>query len=214
MNVNKFLLAPEDCVMLFIDHQPTEYFGITSHPPQTIRNNVVGMAKATIAFNVPFVLTSIAQTSFNGLIIEELSEALKNTSPIDRTTINSWEDTRVVEKIKESKRKKLLISGLWTEVCATLTALSAKAEGYDVYIITDTCGGISPEAHERAIQRMIQAGVIPVTWLGVMLEWQRDWSRKSTSAAVLEIAKEHSAPYGISIKNNQDIANHIVNPKN
>lgn len=213
MDFNDFLLAPKDCVVLFIDHQPVEYFGVTSHPQQTVRNNVVGFAKAVKVFDVPFVLTSIASKDFNGLIIKELRQALQVETPIDRTVINAFEEPLVLDAIAKTQRKKLLISALWTEVCALLPALSAIHSNYDVYVVTDTCAGGSIEAHERGIQRMIQAGVIPVTWAQVMLEWQRDWSKKQTVPAVLDIAKNHWAPYGIAIEFNEEIKNKTISPK-
>lgn len=213
MDFNKFLLAPEDCAVLFIDHQPQEYFGITSSSQQCIRNHVIGLAKATQVFKVPFVLTTIAQEKFNGPTVELLAKALGNPQSLNRSNINAWEDEKFVKAVKATKRKKLVITGLWTDLCCLLTAISAIHDDYEVFVVTDTCGSTSPEAHERAIQRMIQAGVVPVTWLQVMMEWQRDWTRKETAGPVRQIAMEHAAPYGIGIEFNQQISQGLVTPE-
>lgn len=194
------LLTPQNSTLLLIDHQPQMLFGVASHDRQAIRNNVAALAKAAKVFEVPTVLTTVAAESFSGPLIPEIRGVFPKQDVYDRTSMNSWDDERVVKAIADSGRKKLVIAALWTEVCLTMPALEAMAEGYDVYMVTDASGGTSTEAHDMAVQRMLQAGAIPVTWQQVMLEWQRDWARQGTYEAVTGIAKQHSGAYGVGIE--------------
>jgi nicotinamidase-related amidase len=194
------LLNPQNCVVILIDHQPQMAFGTSSIDRQTLINNVVGLAKAAKTFNVPIILTTVAANSFSGPIFPQIQELFPDQTPIDRTSMNSWEDENFVRAVKATGRKKLVIAALWTEVCLAFPALCALNEGYDVYAVTDASGGTSPEAHAMAIQRITQAGAIPVTWLQVLLEFQRDWARTETYEAVTGIAKEHAGAYGIGIR--------------
>ncbi|WDE02734.1 hydrolase [Thalassomonas actiniarum] len=195
----KDLLTPDDHALLLIDHQPQMAFATASHDIVELRNNVTGLAKAARAFKVPTILTTVAKKSFSGPLFPELQAVFPKQTPIDRTTMNTWEDDRVVKKFKTTGKKKLVIAALWTEVCGVGPVLSALDEGYDVYFVTDASGGVSKEAHDMAVQRMIQAGAQPITWLQYMLELQRDWSRGSTYKAVTDIAKEHGGGYGLGI---------------
>lgn len=193
------LLTPDNCVVLFIDFQPQMLFAVKSIEGQTLVSNVEGLAKATKIFNVPTVLTTVAAKSFSGPTFAQLVNVL-NQEPIDRTTMDSWEDQRVVDAVKKTGRKKLIMAGLWTEVCIVLPTILALQDGYEVYVVADACGGTSEIAHEMAIMRMVQAGAVPVTWLQVMLEWQRDWARQETYDAVMKVANEHAGSYGIGIQ--------------
>jgi nicotinamidase-related amidase len=193
------LLNPKNCAFIFIDHQPQMFFGVQSADRQTIQNNVVGLAKTAKIFNVPSILTTVAAKSFSGPMIAELQAVFPDQKPIDRTSMNSWEDKNLVAAVEKTQRKKIVIAALWTEVCLAFPALSAIAEGYEVYAVTDASGGTSKEAHEMAIQRMTMAGVIPVTWVQVMCELQRDWARQETYAPVMQVAKEHAGAYGIGV---------------
>lgn len=193
------LLTPQNCTALFIDFQPQMLFAVRSIEGQNLVSNVVGLAKATQIFNVPTILTTIAEKSFSGPTFAQLVEVLSQ-KPIDRTSMNSWEDPRVVEAVAKIGRKKLVMAGLWTEVCIVLPTIQAIEAGYEVYVVTDACGGTSTTAHEMAILRMIQAGAVPVTWLQVMLEWQRDWARQETYDPVMKIANAHGGAYGIGIQ--------------
>lgn len=193
------LLTPDNCAVLFIDFQPQMLFAVNSIEGQALVNNVVGLAKATKIFKVPTILTTVAEKSFSGPTFEQLVKALDQT-PIDRTTMDCWEDTHVVEAVKKIGRKKLLLCGLWTEVCITLPTMLAIKDGYEIYVVADACGGTSVVAHDMAMKRMIQAGAVPVTWLQVMLEWQRDWARQATYDAVMKVADEHAGSYGIGIQ--------------
>ncbi|WP_413812502.1 hydrolase [Streptomyces sp. OE57] len=193
------LLTPDNCAVLFVDHQPQMFFGTGSGDRTAIINSTVGLAKSAKAFDVPVVLSTVAAESFSGPIMPQLAAVFPKQKIIDRTTMNAWEDFAFVEAVKATGRKKLVIAGLWTEVCVVLPALSAIAQGYEVYVVTDASGGVSPQAHEHAIQRMVQAGAVPVTWVQVLLELQRDWARTETYAAVGDVVKEHGGTYGLGM---------------
>lgn len=193
------LLTPKNSTLLLIDFQPQMIFGVHSHDRQLVRNNVEALAKSAKAFDVPTVLTTVSAESFSGPKIQEITKVFPNHTLYDRTSMNTWDDKRVVSEIERSGRPKLIIAALWTEVCLTMPALEAMADGYEVYIVTDASGGTSKEAHDMAVDRMVQAGAVPVTWQQVMLEWQRDWANTGTYEAVTGIAREHSGAYGVGI---------------
>jgi nicotinamidase-related amidase len=193
------LLSPTNCVLALIDHEPQMFFGVQSTDRETIINNVVGLAKTAKIFKVPTVLTTVAAKSFSGPLIPQIQAVFPNQKPIDRTSMNSWEDKNFVAAIEKTQRKKIIMAALWTEVCLAFPAISAIKAGYEVYAVIDASGASTLEAHEMAIQRMIQAGVIPVTWLQVMCELQRDWARQETYAAVMELIKEHGGAYGTGV---------------
>ena len=193
------LLTPRNHTLILIDHQSQMAFATRSIDIAELRNNSTGLAKAANMFKVPTILTTVAAKSFSGPIFPEVQAAFPDQQPIDRSTMNTWEDQRVVDQVKKYGRKKLVMAALWTEVCLLEPVLSAIDEGYDVYIVTDASGGVTKEAHDMAVQRMVQAGAHPVTWMQYMLEMQRDWARGETSAAVLNIAREHGGAYGLGI---------------
>lgn len=195
----KGLLAPDNHTLILIDHQPQMAFATRSHDVQEIRNNVTGLAKAAKVFKVPTILTTVAEKSFSGPLFPEVQAVFPEQKPIDRTTMNTWEDGRVTDVVKKYGKKKVVIAALWTEVCGVGPVLSAIDEGYDVYFVTDASGGVSKEAHDMAVQRMVQAGAHPITWLQYMLELQRDWARGGTYEAVTGIAKQHGGGYGLGI---------------
>lgn len=193
------LLTPTDHVLILIDHQPQMAFATRSIDIVELRNNVTGLAKAAKVFNVPVILTTVAERTFSGPMFPEIQKVFPDQKPIDRTTMNTWEDARVVKKVQGYGKKKLVIAALWTEVCGVGPALSAISEGYEVYFVTDASGGVSDDAHDMAVQRMIQAGATPITWLQYILELQRDWARQETYAAVTGIVKEHGGGYGLGV---------------
>jgi len=195
----KSLLTPKNHSLILIDHQPQMAFATRSHTVEEVRNNVTGLAKAAKAFEVPTILTTVAEKSFSGPLFPELKAVFPNQTPIDRTTMNTWEDKRVTNKIKKFKKNKIVMAALWTEVCGVGPVLSALEDGYEVYFVTDASGGVSKEAHDMAVQRMVQAGAKPITWLQYMLELQRDWARTETYVDVTSIAKEHAGGYGLGI---------------
>lgn len=185
-------LTPENSVVLLIDYQPQYAFSTRSTDIDSLVNNAVGLAKAAHAFKVPTVVTTITAKAFAGPLLQPI-RAATDIDPIDRTVINAWHDERVVKAVKATGRKKIVMAGLWTDNCVMLPALNALAEGFEVYVVTDASGDYDPPSHERAIQRLVQAGAIPITWLPVMLEWQADWARSETSGAVNQIIREHAA---------------------
>ncbi|MBD2836191.1 hydrolase [Pseudomonas sp. JM0905a] len=193
------LLNPTNSALILIDHQPQMAFGVQSIDRQQLKNNTVGLAKSAKIFNVPTILTSVETESFSGYIWPELLSVFPDQQPIERTSMNSWEDEKFVAAVKATGRKKLIIAALWTEVCLTFPALEAMEAGYEVYIVTDASGGTSQEAHDMAVQRMIQAGAIPVTWQQVLLEYQRDWSKRDSYDAVMDLVREHSGAYGMGV---------------
>lgn len=201
------LLNPKNCVLALIDHQPQMFFGVASTDRELILNNVVGLAKAAKIFHVPTILTTVAAKSFSGPLIPQLQAVLPEQKPIDRTSMNSWEDKNFVTAVEKTGRKKLVIAALWTEVCLVFPALSALQAGYEVYAVTDASGATTLEAHNMAIQRMVHAGVIPITWVQFLCELQRDWSRQETYAQVTDLAKEHGGAYGIGITYAQAMLN-------
>ena len=193
------LLNPQNSAVIFIDHQPQMAFGVANIDRQQLKNNTVGLAKAAKIFNVPTIYTSVETESFSGYIWPELLAIHPESKPIERTSMNSWDDPKFVEAVKATGRKKLVMAALWTEVCLNFPTLMAIEAGYEVYIVTDASGGTSVDAHERSIDRMVQAGAIPVTWQQVLLEYQRDWSRKETYDAVMGLVQEHSGAYGMGV---------------
>ncbi len=194
------LLAPDNCVFLLIDYQPQMAFAVTNIDGQTLINNAVGLAKAAKVFGIPSIVTTVATKTFSGPMFSQLQDVFPGVIPIDRTTMNSWEDDRVVAAVKKTGRRKIMMGGLWTEVCIADPTIDALQEGFEVYVVADACGATSTMAQEMAMQRMIQAGAVPVTWLQVLLELQRDWARTKTYDAVLNVAKEHGGPYGVGIQ--------------
>ncbi|WP_175926166.1 hydrolase [Burkholderia cepacia] len=199
-NAKLEVLTPHNSQIIFIDQQPQMAFGVQSIDRQTLKNNVVGLAKAAKAFNIPTTITTVESDSFSGYTYPELLDVFPNQKTLERTSMNSWDDQKVRDALAANGRKKVVVSGLWTEVCNTTFALCAMLEGgYEIYMVADASGGTSKDAHDYAMQRMIQAGVVPVTWQQVTLEWQRDWARRDTYDAVMAIAKEHSGAYGMGV---------------
>lgn len=193
------LLTPQNCALVLIDHQPQMTFGVANIDRQLLKNNVIGLAKAARAFKVPTVLTSVETESFSGNIWPELLAVLPDNKIFERTSMNTWDDEGVKAELKKFGRKKLVLAALWTEVCLNFPALEAMADGYEVYFVEDASGGTSVAAHNMSVQRMIQAGAVPITWQQFLLEMQRDWARKETYAATTGIVVEHSGAYGSGI---------------
>ena len=192
------LLTPENCVLILIDHQPFQFAGLRSHDSQTIINNVVGLAKTAKVFGVPTLLTTVLEQR-GGYLIKQLQDVFPDQKPINRTFINTWEDKRIVDWVKATGRKKVVIAALWTEICLAFPAVQAAGEGFEVYAVTDASGGVSVEAHEMAIHRMIQAGVTPITWGVFAAELQRDWARTETIPGIGQMFIEHGGNIGANI---------------
>jgi nicotinamidase-related amidase len=194
------VLTPQNSQLIFIDQQPQMAFGVQSIDRQTLKNNVVALAKAAKAFGIPTIITTVETESFSGHTYPELLEVFPDAPLLERTSMNSWDDQKVRDALAANGRKKVVVSGLWTEVCNCTFALSAMLEGdYEIYMVADASGGTSVDAHEYAMQRMVQAGAVPMTWQQVLLEWQRDWARKDTYDATIAIVREHSGAYGMGV---------------
>jgi nicotinamidase-related amidase len=194
------LLTPGNCQLIFIDHQPQMAFGVQSIDRQVLKNNTVALAKSAKVFGIPTTITTVETESFSGHTYPELLAVFPEHSLLERTSMNSWDDQKVRDALSRNGQKKVVVSGLWTEVCNNSFALSAMLEGgYEIYMVADASGGTSKEAHDYAMQRMVQAGVVPVTWQQVLLEWQRDWARRDTYEAVMAIVREHSGAYGMGV---------------
>ncbi|RFP19615.1 MULTISPECIES: hydrolase [unclassified Duganella] len=194
------VLTPTNCQLIFIDQQPQMAFGVQSMDRQALKNNTVALAKAAKVFNIPTTITTVETEAFSGHTYPELLDVFPGKPILERSSMNSWDDQKVRDALKANGKKKVIVSGLWTEVCNNSFALCAMAGGdYEIYMVADASGGTSKEAHDYAMQRMIQAGVVPVTWQQVLLEWQRDWARRETYDAVMAIVREHSGAYGMGV---------------
>lgn len=200
------LLRPEDSVLVLIDHQPYQLANLNSHEPQMVINNTAGLAKTAKAFGVPTILTTVVAAR-GGDLFPQITEVFPGQEVIDRTFINTWEDKKVVDAVKATGRKQLLLAGLWTEVCVAMPAIQALGEGWDVTVVTDASGGVSVEAHQVAIQRMIAAGANVMTWLAVGAEWQRDWARVETAVALTDVIVRHAGGSGIAFLWEQQLLN-------
>jgi len=200
------LLTPDNCALILIDHQPFQFAGLRSHDAQTIINNVVGLAKSAKVFGVPTLLTTVVERQ-GGVLIKQLQDLFPEQKPIDRTFINTWEDARVVEWVKKTGRKKIVMAALWTEICLAMPAIQALGEGYEVFIVTDASGGVTVEAHEMGIQRMVQAGAVPITWMVLAAELQRDWARTATVPDYAQMLAIHSGAVGTSFLWEQQLLN-------
>jgi nicotinamidase-related amidase len=196
----KGLLTPDNCVVAFIDHQPQMLFGVSNFDRQSIINSVVALAKATRVFELPVVLSTVETKSFSGNMWPQLRAVFPGHKPIERSSMNSWDDKNFVAAIEKTGRKKIVLSGLWTETCVALPTVQAIHDGYEVYVVEDCCGDVSQLAHDNAMKRVIQVGAKPVTALSTMLEWQRDWSLRGTYDAVMDIVKTHFGAYGVGVE--------------
>jgi nicotinamidase-related amidase len=194
------LLNPKNSAVIFIDFQPQMTFGVANIDRQTLFNNVLLLAKAAKIFKVPTILTTVESKGFSGFMWPQLLDLFPGQEPIERSSMNSWEDEKFVAAVKGTGRKKLVMAALWTEVCLAFPALEAISTGFDVYAVEDASGGTSLTAHNAAMRRVEQAGAVPMTALQVLLEYQRDWARKETYDAVLEVIKDHCGAYGQGVE--------------
>jgi nicotinamidase-related amidase len=193
------LLTPHNHALVLIDFQSQMAFATKSIDPVELRNNAALVAHAGAAFKVSTVLTTVAARSFSGPMFSEITDAFPDHDLLDRSSMNTWEDAAVVKTINRIGKERLVMAGLWTSVCIVGPTLSALAQGYEVYVVTDACGDVSVEAHERAVQRMLQAGARPMTALQYLLELQRDWGRSDTYALTTGIAARFGGAYGLGI---------------
>lgn len=189
------LLTPENCVLLLIDHQPFQLANVNSHDPTMVINNATALAKTAKVYGIPTILTTVNEER-GGAIFKQIQAVFPDNKTIDRTFINSWEDRRVVEAVRKTGRNKVVMAALWTEMCLAMPAIHAIGDGYDVYVVTDASGGVSPEAHDMGIRRVQAAGAQPVTWLGMAGELQRDWARTEHLGEVAQIFIDHAGATG------------------
>lgn len=195
----KTLLNPTNHLLIMIDHQSQMAFATKSIDPITLRNNAALVAKAASEFKVPTILTTVAEKTFSGPMFDEIKTVFPDAKTIDRTTMNTWEDARIAERVNQIDKSKVVFAGLWTSVCIVGPTLSAVDQGFEVYVIADACGDVSDEAHQRAMERMIQAGVRPMTALQYLLELQRDWARGETYNETVATSIAHGGGYGLGL---------------
>jgi len=195
----KTLVSPQDHTLIMIDHQSQMAFATKSIDAVTLRNNAAMVAEAAAGFKVSTILTTVAEKTFSGPIFDEIKDAFPGAAVIDRTSMNTWEDGRVTDRVNQIGKNRLVFAGLWTSVCIVGPTLSALDQGFEVYVIADACGDVTDEAHDRAMDRMVQAGVRPMTSLQYLLELQRDWARTETYDLTTGIAKRHGGGYGLGI---------------
>jgi nicotinamidase-related amidase len=197
---DKGLLTPANSVVAFIDLQPQMLFGVANFDRQTVIEMNMLLAKAARVFDVPSVLSTVETKGFSGNMWPQLQAIFPDQQPIERTSMNSWDDPNFVAAIARTGRRKIVLAGLWTETCVALATIQAMHDGYEVYVVEDCCGDVSALAHANAMRRVEQAGAKPVTALSVLLEWQRDWAHKGTYAAVMDIIKAHCGAYGVGVE--------------
>ncbi len=198
------LLTPEESVLILMDHQPFQFAAVRSHEQTMIVNNVVGLAKTAKLFGIPTILTTVVADR-GGRLIQELQDVFPDQEPIERTLINTWQDGNVTDVVKKLGRRKLIMAGLWTDVCLAMPAIQATGEGYHVFAVTDASGSVSLEAHEMAVRRMVEAGVVPLTWMTVTGELQRDWARIETGEKMAGMMTPHGGMVGIAFNWEQQL---------
>jgi nicotinamidase-related amidase len=209
-NPSPELLNPTNHALVLIDFEGQMAFATSSINMSLLRANTGIITGASKIFNVATVVTTVAERSFSGPVFPEITEFYPQATSgyIDRTSMNTWEDVNAYKAIIGKGKKKIVLAGLWTSVCIVGPAMSAKSDGYDVYVIVDACGDVTPEAHERAVERMIQFGVKPMTSVQYLLELQRDWARKATYVQVNDLIKKYGGAYGVGVQYAQDMLKH------
>ena len=196
----KGLLTPNNSVVALIDLQPQMLFGVNGADRQAIINSNVALSKATRIFDVPVVLSTVETKAFSGPMWPQISAVFPGQTPIERSSMNAWDDANFVAAVEKTGRRKIVLAGLWTETCVALPTIQAIHDGYEIYVVEDCCGDVSALAHSNAMTRLVQAGAKPVTALTVILEWQRDWGHRDTYDAVMDLAKNHFGAYGAGVE--------------
>jgi nicotinamidase-related amidase len=200
-----FLLRPEDCALVLVDLQAGLAFGVGSEDRQVLLNNAVALARTARVFGIPVVASTSATKVYSGPMMPAIQAALPGVVPIDRRNMNVWEDDHVRAAVEATGRKKLLIAGLLTEACVTFGALSAIADGFGVFVVADACGGLTPTSHALALRRLEARGVTMTSWIQVLLELQRDWTRKETYDGARSIVESNGGGYGIGLAYSRDM---------
>lgn len=199
-NTDGGLITADNAAVVFIDHQPQMTFGVANIDCQQLINNVVMLAKGAKEFGLPSILTAVETESFSGYIWPQLMDVFPGQQPVERTSMNSWDDPGFRAAVEATGRKNIIIAGLWTEVCVTWPTLNMIDEGYNIYIVEDACGATSQAAHDAAIRRSVQAGAVPMTTVATVLEFQRDWANREHYDALMNIFREHAGAYGNGIE--------------
>ncbi len=205
MKQNNELLQPVNCAFLFVDYQAGLAFGVESIGRQIVLNNAVALARTAVVFGVPIVASTSASRVYSGPMLPLLQAAIPEVKPIERRNMNVWEDEAVRTAILATDRKRLIVGGLLTEACVTFPVLSALKDGFEVFVVGDACGGLTPAGHELALRRMEQAGAQMTSWLQVLLEFQRDWTRHDTYAGARAIVEANGGGYGIGLAYSRDM---------
>jgi nicotinamidase-related amidase len=194
------LYTPQDSAAVFIDHQPQMLFGVANADRATLINNVTLLAKVAKEFNVPAVLTAVETESFSGYIWPQLLDVFPGQPVVERTSMNSWDDSGFRKAVEATGRKNIIMTGLWTEVCVTWPTVEMLGAGYNVFVVEDCCGATSQAAHDAALSRMVQAGAVRTTSIAALLEWQRDWKNREHYDALMGILKQHAGAYGVGVE--------------
>lgn len=200
MNPFRKLYTARDTAIVFIDHQPQMTFGVASIDRASLINNVVLLAKVAKEFDVPAILTAVETESFSGYLWPQLLDVFPGQEVIERSSMNAWDEEPFRKAIEATGKKNIILTGLWTEVCVTWPALALLEAGYNVYVVEDCCGGTSPEAHAAGLARMEQAGVVRLTAIAALLEWQRDWGNKEHYMKLMGILRDHAGAYGAGVE--------------
>jgi nicotinamidase-related amidase len=199
MAATDMLLKPEDCVMLLVDFQAGLGFSVESISRQVVLGNAVALARTAVAFNVPVIASTSASRVYGGPLLPALQEALPSTKAIERRSMNVWEDDAARSAVVGAERKRLIVAGFLTEACVSFPVLSALEDGFEVFIFADACGGLTPASHEFALRRLEQAGARLTSWMQVLLEFQRDWTRHETYEAARPIVVANGGGYGMEL---------------
>jgi nicotinamidase-related amidase len=199
------LLVPAECALVLIDQQAGLAFGVGSIDRQTLVANTVALARTAVAFSLPIVVSTSASKVYSGPLMPPIKAVLPGVQPIERRNMNVWEDAAAQSAVVTTGRRRLLISGLLSEACVTFCALSALADGFDVLVVADACGGLTTTSHELALRRLEAAGAKLTSWIQVLLELQRDWTRHETYDAARAIVEAHGGGYGIGLAYSRDM---------
>jgi len=199
MSAKDTLLKPEECAMLLVDFQAGLGFGVESLPVQVVLNNAVALARTAAAFEIPVIASTSASRVYSGPFLPGLQEALPSVKPLERKSMNVWEDDAVRDAVVATKRTRLIVAGFLTEACVSFPALAALKDGFEVFVVADACGGLTPASHDYALRRLEQAGARLTSWIQVLLELQRDWTRHDTYEAARAIVAANGGGYGMGL---------------
>jgi nicotinamidase-related amidase len=205
MPLNMSLLQPSDVALVLIDQQAGLAFGVGSEDRQVLLNNSIALARTAKVFGIPIVASTSATKVYSGPLMPALHAAIPDVVPVERRNMNIWEDDRARSAVEATGRKRLLISGLLTEACVTFGVFSALASGFEVFVVGDACGGLTGKSHDLALRRMEAAGAVMTSWIQVLLEFQRDWTRKDTYNGARAIVEANGGGYGIGLAYSRDM---------